>query len=654
MRNQHFDFGPWTTSLDSGSRMQLSAFWKQRMSRLTDLSRGVKMSRLTIAGALALAVVISLSPLVELVPAMTTNGATEGGYIAKFSNGVTVELIGLGENPSAEANWWSPDGVPLDERPYHDVRAHMGSADSLAREVCWRWRGIDGRDVKTNWGIVPAYNGAGGGRPVDSEGQRVEGLTAWAISLDGTPDTCTVKLTMTVPATSWETLVASQAGYTSSTGRTLPNGENLSLMYTKARADGEDTVVSMSYRAQGEVRLAALDVDKTQHIGTIGPSTGAGGFHLAEVRFSNIKPEELKTWQFQTRQRKSETVEFRNVSLHRGKVTDVETVMVDETEPNEQAVATPPSVPQFLDLAAPTSPPPATSPPTPPTPSDAEVGASVKQNQQRRDALQRFAQRNGYVLQPGQLIKSIAGSTEKFPKELDIPSEQAGLRVFQDISNETIRWKTSLYEPATLAYVLDFVLHLKPHQIECDEETLSLPLPKDWVVAWDPQYVRSPTSEEVAAMEDALNEQLTQKLSLEWKQVESVAWVVQGEYKFTPIASPEGEVHLFSNEANRRADGVFQIPIQRANLGAGAAYNSYQEMLQALGEVLGRPVVDEATKHPARPAFYFHYSGDVIPPHQPLSPEMEDKLIETLSKQTGLQFTKQKRSVFKLFVKPRE
>ena len=135
MNARKLNFGPWTTSLDSGSRLQLSAFWKQRMRQLPRLSAATRMSRGTLLAALVLAIAVGLSPLVELVPAAPNGSAGGSGFVVKFSNGATVELVGLSENPSAGAPWWKPDGTPLDDRPYHRVMARMGSTGSLAREI---------------------------------------------------------------------------------------------------------------------------------------------------------------------------------------------------------------------------------------------------------------------------------------------------------------------------------------------------------------------------------------------------------------------------------------------------------------------------------------------------------------------------------------
>jgi len=270
MNYQHTNFGPWTTSLDSGSRLQLSTFWRQRMRRLPGLASGVRSSRRTLAVALVLAISVGLLPLVELVPAAPIDEATKGDFVATFSNGVSVELIGLSENPSAEASWWRPDGTPLEKRPYHRMMAKMGSPFSLARELCWRWRGIDGADVQTGWGTEPAYNGAGGGHAKDEQGRNVPELTAHAISLTGSPDTCTVKLSMSVPATPWETQVETQAGNPTSIGKRLPNGESAAVSFMVPRVEGNDTFVTVGYKIPGEVRLTAIDVDGNLHVGKSG------------------------------------------------------------------------------------------------------------------------------------------------------------------------------------------------------------------------------------------------------------------------------------------------------------------------------------------------------------------------------------------------
>ncbi len=348
MNHQHTNFGPWTTSLDSGSRLQLSTFWKQRMRRLPGLVTARQMSRRTLAVAWVLAIAVGLLPLVELVPAAPVDATAKGDFVATFSNSVSVELIGLSENPSAEASWWKPDGTPLGERPYHRIMAEMGSPFSLARELCWRWRGIDGADVQTNWGTVPAYNGAGGGHAKDKHGKNVEGLTAQAISMAGSPDTCTVKLSISLPATPWETQVETEAGNPTSIGKLLPNGESAAVSFMVPRVEGNDTLVTVGYKIPGEVRLAALDVGGDVHIGKSGGGGGVDGFAMREVRFVNVKPADLKTWQLQTRQRKTETVEFRNVSLHRGKVTDVEMVEKPLFRPAPQ-----PSKKQFSQIIHP-------------------------------------------------------------------------------------------------------------------------------------------------------------------------------------------------------------------------------------------------------------------------------------------------------------
>lgn len=192
---------------------------------------------------------------------------------------------------------------------------------------------IDGADVQTGWGTEPAYNGAGGGHAKDDQGHNIPELTAQAISLAGSPDTCTVKLSMSVPATPWVTRMKSQAGNIGSTSQLLPDGKRGGVSFMKPQSEGSDTLVTYGYQISGEVRLAALDFDGDIHIGKSSGGSSFNGFAMREVRFANVKPSDLKTWQLQTRQRKTETVEFRNVSLHRGKVSNVEMAWKKEALP---------------------------------------------------------------------------------------------------------------------------------------------------------------------------------------------------------------------------------------------------------------------------------------------------------------------------------
>lgn len=65
------NFGPWTTALDSGSRLELSAFWKQRMRRLDGLRLGRPPRLAASALLVGVAVATGAIPLVRAAPPTT-------------------------------------------------------------------------------------------------------------------------------------------------------------------------------------------------------------------------------------------------------------------------------------------------------------------------------------------------------------------------------------------------------------------------------------------------------------------------------------------------------------------------------------------------------------------------------------------------------
>jgi len=65
---------------------------------------------------------LPLLPMPEPTPVSPTGlvdvAAHPGGpWIARLTNGVTVELLGVSENPSQDRPWWRPDGSPLPSDP---------------------------------------------------------------------------------------------------------------------------------------------------------------------------------------------------------------------------------------------------------------------------------------------------------------------------------------------------------------------------------------------------------------------------------------------------------------------------------------------------------------------------------------------------------
>jgi len=343
-------FGPWTTALHHVNQLELNAFWKQRLRRLRSLQTlpiGLGARKMPIFVGIALALL--LLPRVELqrlaiaddANAQTTNvdfsGQTldaadaSGPFTATFSNGIQVELIGLGDNPSVDQPWWRPDGSPLAQRPYARVPAKMGDGfGAIGREVCWRWHNTpDDPDFDANWSTIPHYGGAGGGRAFDAKGKEVPDLVAWAILMPKSPGTCTFKFSVTVDYTPWKTVFSDEGKYQGSMTRS-DLGEPMGAAFSPARADGDSTEIVVSYQIPDQaVRLVAIDQDDKVHQAGSSSGGGALGFNLTTYRFRGLPPEKIKRFELQAQTRRFETIEFRNVSLDPAKRTIVEIVHPD-------------------------------------------------------------------------------------------------------------------------------------------------------------------------------------------------------------------------------------------------------------------------------------------------------------------------------------
>ncbi len=263
---------------------------------------------------------------------------------------------------------------------------------------------------------------------------------------------------------------------------------------------------------------------------------------------------------------------------------------------------------------------------------------------QQQEILNRRAELHGYKLGPGQLLKHIREQIPKRNKFTDPPC----VNFFYSTPRQTML-SGGRFDEGTLAIALEWILHLKAHQIECDPAMLDAPFPGDWMVSWDIQKFRSPTIEEVAAFEEAVNAERTPKLSFEWKQVEEVSLVVKGNYKFSPVAGPDGELVVVKSNEYEQKEGVFRFPVRR-NSTEGFS-GSYPVFLQAIGEVLGMTVIDEVGERPTTYQLFWSYAGEPVSGHLPLDNATEKTFLDSLSLQTGLQFVKEKRLVHKLFIK---
>lgn len=184
--------------------------------------------------------------------------------------------------------------------------------------------------------------------------------------------------------------------------------------------------------------------------------------------------------------------------------------------------------------------------------------------------------------------------------------------------------------PPTLESVLNFALGLASFEYSGPDALLKREVTGDWIVRPD-----APLPARVQALAHILTTALGRPIQFEKRPVEREVIVAKGTFTFGPLAAaqPTKSVHLFS--------GAFA-----PKDGCGGGLASLPEFLRILGNQIGIPVINQTHGPEANANYANHRSGylkmvygDRIPP------DRLNSLLENVSRQTGLTFTREKRKV---------
>jgi hypothetical protein len=529
-------------------------------------------------------------------------------FTATFSNGAKVEVIGLSENPSGGKVWWAPDGTRLDTAPYARVPAiARPSKDQLSREICFRWSNLpEDPDIEKDWQILPSSAGGGGGIAFDSQGREVEGLTAWAVTLKS-QDCCALQFSVSVRATPWTTVFTSEGNF-SAMSRTV-DGVQQGVIFGKPYAEKGGTSITVSHQFTGhDVRLLAVGTDGLPDVGTSTGGAGSLGFSQVTYHYAGLSPDKIQLYELQTQRREFETIEFRNVSLHPDKQTNVEI-----------------------------------------------IGNAQLRAERSAEALMVLASKRGYRLTEGEPLKhmplpfpaeraDVAGLLGSyFGQGTKVASPPIEVIRYQWKDEQLVAQSFDHVRPA-LQMVLDTVFGLKLQDLDGDLDLLKTVVPGDWVLSWDSREDHQTNAAEIAVLEQALREQLDQAVKLDLREVERPVYVVRGRYKFTPVAGPEGRIDRIEGDVAEKADGMFQLPGRRTNI--SHSVGSYSEFLHAIGQLILTPVIDEADQPPTKESFFWHHHG-AIPRGvlEPFDEKTTGTILASVTEQTRLTFHKENRRV---------
>lgn len=658
MKKPRPTFGPWSTSLHDELGERLSTFWRRRLSRLPIVAATPRRLNRFVAVALAVvAIGVTAVPMMrlargaeedaeqEIADALSVIEAeSQRQYVHRFSNGVEVQLIGLSNNPSLGQPWWRPDGSPLDERPYEDVRARMN--DTLTREVCFRWKNLPEKDYTILWHTDPHYSGAGGA-PFLLEGTRVEGVSASAVSFNQNLDACTFRFSCSVDATPWETSFRNTAGgnYAS-----MGNRFGGAIFGPVFQTENGVSIVVSYQTPDRDVRLIGIDNDGETHVADFRTGAGANGFTQATFVFDGLTQKDLQRFELQTQVRKIETVEFRNVSLHPDRMTDIQIVpIVDDAPAAAPAAAATPAdtdeIAEFIEELG-----------LGPYPMRFSMSADPPEDwpEKRQKLYDRVRELSNEAaadprlqLADGEVLKFIPADTDlpalRDLRRLHAHREGPIWLTMHQVENG-LRIPQFTFSDRTVADTLDDVLDLKLHRLDGDPAILTAPLRGDWLFARNPQEPQDVDPQELAAMEQILGEQLELPIHLELKTVDRPVYVARGKFQFHDPMKPD---------APADAAATIRLPARRTTT-TGTVAQTFDEFLEKIGEVLMTPVVDELDERPTARGYFLMLDGpQAAGLFDPLPAETEEQVIAALAEQTGLTFTLGTRPVEMLFITSR-
>jgi beta-lactamase regulating signal transducer with metallopeptidase domain len=235
-------------------------------------------------------------------------------FSAIMANGVSVELLGVCEHPSAGKQWWRPDGSELEERPYDRIGGQVHpDAKQRAFEFAIELGNLPTDEISTKVEAEEADGGlASGGKWM---------ATSFVKDLEA----CTIKVA--VAAGPWVT-VSKSHGKSSSSRGTAAGGVSFSKAYEAASGDETDLAVAITVTddiLDRPCRIVAV-TNSGELVRAHRTSGNSAGKARQTTVYFKYPPSitGLPDWEYHFQTRPYEWVELRNVSLRPGVKTEVE------------------------------------------------------------------------------------------------------------------------------------------------------------------------------------------------------------------------------------------------------------------------------------------------------------------------------------------
>lgn len=265
-----------------------------------------------------------------------------------------------------------------------------------------------------------------------------------------------------------------------------------------------------------------------------------------------------------------------------------------------------------------------------------------------------LATKHGYSLAPGQLIKHIprpfAEARDEYwrvtrPDQFYYLAPDEG----RGPGAELYRWDGKVLHEGPCAYPDHFLLlglcqavrGLKPQQISGPKNLLITPLPGDWIVP------DRPLTDEVfvAQLEPILRNELKLPIHLEFRDQPREVYVARGTWHLTPLADTRvrtGGVQVYGKEMNF---GRFS---------SGGGRGDFTKFLRGVGDWIDAPIISDVAEPPQQVSWRLHGPAFKLGRQTTDAEKREARdpalVLHNVEVQTGLKFSKERRSIRLLFV----
>jgi hypothetical protein len=263
------------------------------------------------------------SELLNLSAKPSESSIQTSGSSATLPNGLTVELLGVCEHPSEGKQWWRPDGSFMKEAPYKSMgsrlKHHEGYSDY---EFVMRPTGPS--DTSYKWEVPGSRQGSSTGAPIGKDGNRISDLRVYTANQGQDKKTASVRIGVT--AAKWQTLATHVPKDREETYSLKDGAIAFGVPYEKG---GETLLPAVHNFNRGHYTMAIRIIAITHSDEQLGSScSGSGGNVLSSLTYGFNEPlANIREFQFQTRP--YTWVEFRNVSLEPGMITNVQHIIIE-------------------------------------------------------------------------------------------------------------------------------------------------------------------------------------------------------------------------------------------------------------------------------------------------------------------------------------